>query len=188
METCISFILSFVLMLSSNSLVLSKPNNKALNDSVNSRVLTKEQAIKRISEVDHISKKEATKKVDMLSTKDGILKKYHEYSTTVKLGAGYLVEVGSICQMDTISGHSEFRNIISSWSSSTGKGDYSWDIFFLHNHILNAGQLRLFSRGCIDDPKYISTSSTDGTQKIGTTFHFRKTKTIDKTISLPWWK
>lgn len=188
MKTCISFILSFVLMLSSNSLVLSKPNNKILNDTVNCRILTKEEAIKQISKVDHISKKEATKKIDMLHTKDSIFKNYHEYSTTVKLGKNYMVEVGSICQMDSKSGHLEFENIISSWSSSTDTKNYSWNIFHLSNQILNDGQLRLFSRGCIDDPIYINIPSTDITKKEGSTFHFRKVKTIDKTISLPWWK
>lgn len=162
-------------------------NDQMIGNDLHYRALDQEEAIKRISEVDNISLKAATRK--LLPDENLVIKfftkilpftdntKFYEYYTIKELGKGQKVEVGSICKMYGDFTHNEFREIISSWSEINSVGNHTWKSNHVSNQILNYGQLRLFSEGIIT-----FRSAGDYPR------HFEKKVTIDETITLPWWK
>ncbi|MCL4365602.1 hypothetical protein M1437_00010 [Patescibacteria group bacterium] len=196
-----------ILLLVSSDAVFANSNDKKKDkvpSNIHYKILTKEEAIKRVSEIDGISLEDAKKKVSQADSQDKVTAlsgyTYAEYYTTKKLGAGYEVEVGSVVRMATGGGYSNFDTIISSWSVASGSGSYTWNKFHVSNQILNAGQLLLNSRGALEVK--VDTSTTAGAQAgsellgasfsvsstVGTTTYYRKTETIKETITLSWWR
>lgn len=208
MKKIITFLLSFVLILSSSSLVFAASNNKD-NDDFRCKILTKEQFIQRLSEVENISLEEAAKRVENSNEKNNIESEgtvsplaytYGEYYVQESIGAGYKIEVGALMQMAEGGGHSQFYKVESTWSEAVGSGSYDWDHFYKQATILNAGQLRLATRGNI--VVKVDTSTTAGanfgSKLIGAGFevsatqnkttYYRKTASVSKVKTLSWWK
>lgn len=198
MKKIVSLVLFFSLLMTMS--ISAFAESSVTDDNSNNleyKVLTKSQYIARLSEVEKITIKEATKIANGNNKTNGAFSAdslpsgqyYAEYYITENAGAGFTVEVGALCVVASGCGHSNFVRVDSSWSKASGSGSYTWDSFYVKAEKSSDNTtLTLMSRGNLEVAISTSVSTTltaklvaadfsvSGT--IGTNVYYRKTISV----------
>ena len=160
------------------------------------RELTREEAMQRLMETQSISRIEA---MNVLGPIGVYGTGYQEAIITQDLGAGFKVEVGALLTTATGSGHSNFTEVITTWSAAAGSGAYTWTEYYdpiaeITGTTKNSVYLQV--RGAIEVNVDITLSGSatfmdlldkaefELSLALGSTYTYRKVKTISGTYTM----
>ncbi len=150
-------------------------------------ILEGNSGIIRISEIYDVSYQEAEIIYDELRA--GVDRLEERY-VHCDVGAGYKIELGCLVRVQCGSGHCNYVSISKTWSKAIGDGVYSWDPFYVNATIVGSLKdgIHFQSRGNLEIAVNQSMgASVQGagfsfTGTVGTTYHYRKTVSVDQTL------
>lgn len=108
------------------------------------------------------------------------------------VNSSYEIEVGCLVWVESGGGHSNFGEIIDSWSAASGPGTYSWNEFYTRVEVTGTynTSLRFRSRGALEVTYNrnvdtgIDISGLNLSASVGYIEYYRKTVSIDRTWSV----
>jgi hypothetical protein len=182
MKKIIAILLSVVIVFSYGTAFAAEPtttikttDKNANNVTVSYRKLTDKQAIQRISEINHISLKDAEQTLrdfrksskTNTSTPSGeatlaaATSTIEEAKVTYDFGLGRTVEAGALCEVADIIGPGKpILSVIQKWTGAVGSGAYTFSQLYINTIINPSYKLNILARGTVETEIDLSVSGS----------------------------